>query len=82
LDLFFFLRMIETVDAHSGYLFPFSPWSLIPSIQGGADRHDFHHSQNKGNYGIFAFWDWLCGTDQVYWKWKEKQKQKKLDKHE
>lgn len=35
--------MIETVDAHSGYLFPFSPWSLIPSIQGGADRHDFHH---------------------------------------
>jgi hypothetical protein len=45
------LRVAETVDAHSGFYFPgFGPFSLF-SFQGGADRHDYHHSHNIGCYG-------------------------------
>ena len=36
-------------------------------MQGGAERHDFHHSNFSGSYGsFFCFWDWLCGTDVPY----------------
>jgi sterol desaturase/sphingolipid hydroxylase (fatty acid hydroxylase superfamily) len=67
-------RMIETVDAHSGYELPFSPFHMLRSIQGGADRHDFHHSHNTGCYGaLFTFWDWVCGTNSAYDDWKRKQ---------
>jgi sterol desaturase/sphingolipid hydroxylase (fatty acid hydroxylase superfamily) len=60
------LRLMETIDAHSGYSFSFSPFHLLP-FQGGADRHDFHHSKNVGCYGSFTiFWDWLCGTDKAF----------------
>eukprot|EP01147_Barroeca_monosierra_P006297 gene6297-7462_t len=45
------LRVWEGVDAHCGYVFDWSPWSQFPSIQGGAERHDFHHFNNKGCYG-------------------------------
>jgi len=44
------LRVCESCFAHSGYSFPFSPWSLFP-FQGGEERHDFHHSHNKGSFG-------------------------------
>lgn len=54
------LRLTETIDAHSGYAWPWSPWHLLASVQGGAERHDFHHSDNIGSYGaFFTFWDWL-----------------------
>jgi len=68
-----FIRLTETYDAHSGYDFPWQPWKLLP-FQGGADRHDFHHSHNVGNYGaFFTFWDWIGGTDLAYRKWKQEQ---------
>jgi len=58
-----FLRVCETVDAHSGFAFPFSPFNLLP-FQGGAARHDFHHLFNVGSFGsFFNFWDWIMGTD-------------------
>ncbi len=56
--LFLALRLWETIDAHSGYDFPFSPWRYLT----GAVNHDLHHSANLGNYGMFPFWDWICGT--------------------
>jgi len=72
--LWLFIRELETLDAHSGFKFPFSPFNFIP-FQGGADRHDFHHSHNVGNFGaFFIFWDWLCGTDVSYTNWKQKEK--------
>jgi len=59
-------RLMETIDAHSGYDFSFSPFSMVP-FQGGARRHDFHHSRNVGCYGsFFIFWDWVCGTDSAF----------------
>jgi sterol desaturase/sphingolipid hydroxylase (fatty acid hydroxylase superfamily) len=67
--LWFFVRIWETVDAHSGYALPFplSPFSPF----GVADRHDYHHSQNKGCFGsFFAIWDKICGTDADFLTWK------------
>jgi len=65
------LRVWETLDAHSGYMFPWSPWCLIEAVQGGAQRHDWHHSHGhkNGNFGMLRIWDWLCGTDQAYNEW-------------
>lgn len=55
-----FLRMIETVDAHSGYTF--TPW---------AKRHAFHHMYAaRGCYGSFAgLWDRVLGTEQQFHEW-------------
>ena len=66
------LRITELVDAHSGYELPWSPWELF-SFQGGADRHEFHHSHNVGSYGsFFNFWDRLMGTDAAFLEFKRK----------
>jgi len=59
-------RWLETIDAHSGYEFPFSPFYAIPFF-GGARMHDYHHRAFDGNYGASVFWDWLCGTDSDFW---------------
>lgn len=60
-------RWIETVDAHCGYEFPFSPFHALPFC-GGARGHDYHHRAFDGNYGATKFWDWLCGTDSGFWQ--------------
>lgn len=68
--IFICARNQETVEAHSGYSIPFWPFRFISSpLHGGADFHDFHHSQQIGNYGGSWFWDWLCGTDVAYRRW-------------
>lgn len=64
-----FARVLITIDAHSGYSFPWSPVARLKSIFVGPDGHDWHHSHNKGNYGILWFWDSICGTDKEYRKW-------------
>lgn len=69
------IREYETIDAHSGYDFPWSPFAQLPGGS-GADFHDYHHLHfNKGNYGgaFFRFWDRLCGTDVHYREFKRKQ---------
>lgn len=58
-------RLLETVDAHCGYSFPWNPFTFLPFCN-NVDRHDFHHSHNTGCYGSFGFWDWLCGTDKTF----------------
>jgi sterol desaturase/sphingolipid hydroxylase (fatty acid hydroxylase superfamily) len=66
------VRINELVDAHSGYECPFSPWELL-SFQGGADRHEFHHSHNVGSFGsFFNVWDRLMGTDKAFLEFKRK----------
>lgn len=43
-------------------------------LQGGAARHDFHHSHNRGNFGSFTiFWDRVMGTEQPYLEHMQKQ---------
>jgi sterol desaturase/sphingolipid hydroxylase (fatty acid hydroxylase superfamily) len=34
--IWFFIRVVETVDAHSGYRLPFSPWQILDSVQARA----------------------------------------------
>ncbi len=58
------------------FIFPQLPCQKIHAIlwvilllitKGGAQRHDFHHSNFSGSYGsFFSFWDWFCGTDVPY----------------
>ena len=60
------IRIIESMDAHSGYDLWFMPFRYFP-FRPGAQVHDYHHSHNKGNYGaFFTIWDKLCGTDLSY----------------
>lgn len=61
-------RWIETVDSHSGYELPFSPFNLLWPIFGGSRMHDYHHREFNGNYGSSFIWDRLFGTDVGFWK--------------
>lgn len=57
------VRIFETVDAHCGYDFPWSPARLTPWTNSTA-AHDYHHAHNKGCYGsMFSVLDALYGTD-------------------
>lgn len=67
------VRLLEAINAHSGY--HFLPLELTGFLSGG-EFHEFHHSHNVGNYGaFFTFWDTLFGTDVAY---NEYQQNKKL----
>jgi len=60
------MRLLQVIDAHSGYDFPWSLHNVIP-FWGGADFHDFHHMAFTNNYSSsFRIWDWIFGTDQKY----------------
>ena len=51
---------------HIGYNMPWYPFSVFP-FGIDIDYHDFHHSSNVGNYGIFSsLWDTICGTNSHY----------------
>eukprot|EP00850_Spirogloea_muscicola_P007227 SM000036S13271 [mRNA] locus=s36:217719:219946:- [translate_table: standard] len=71
------IRVVETVEAHCGYDFPWSPSRFLP-LYGGADFHDYHHRllyTKSGNYAsTFIYMDWLFGTDKGYRKLKSMQR--------
>jgi len=78
--LWVIIRVIETVDAHSGYRFPFSPFSLLP-FQGGSERHFFHHSHNIGSYGsFFNIWDRVTGTDKAFREFQKNEQKQHIKK--
>lgn len=57
------IRMLETCEGHCGYDWSWGQMSFLP-WKNGPDYHDFHHSQNSGNYGsLFGFWDTIMGTN-------------------
>ncbi|KAM9345140.1 cholesterol 25-hydroxylase-like protein [Symphorus nematophorus] len=62
--LFYIVNMYLSVEAHSGYEFPWSPHILVPfGLYGGAQHHDLHHLRPKVNYApYFTHWDRLFGT--------------------
>jgi methylsterol monooxygenase len=60
------LRLLQTIDAHSGYDFPWSLQHIIP-FWSGADHHDFHHMAFTNNYATSFRWcDRIFGTDKKY----------------
>ncbi|KMT05173.1 hypothetical protein BVRB_7g173210 [Beta vulgaris subsp. vulgaris] len=67
--LWMVLRVLETVEAHCGYHFPWSPSNFIP-LYGGSDFHDYHHRllyTKSGNYSsTFMYMDRIFGTDHGY----------------
>lgn len=63
----YLFRSLESLDGHSGYAFPWSPFRLLPFCPEG-DYHYFHHEQNVGNYASFFTWcDSVCGTNSVFY---------------
>lgn len=51
---------------HSGYVFPWAPNSLLP-FSLNDDFHEFHHSHNEGNYGLyFRILDALFGQTKAF----------------
>lgn len=64
------ILLAQSIDAHGGLdlRFPLSCWNMLP-YSDCAVAHDFHHSNNVGNYGgFFSFWDHAMGTDVHYKK--------------
>merc|ERR1712232_1066976 len=60
------VRTGETLDGHCGYEFSWSPYRLVP-FSGSAEYHDWHHSENVGNYGsFFRIWDTVFGTNKDF----------------
>ncbi|XP_064397955.1 methylsterol monooxygenase 1-like [Halichondria panicea] len=78
--LWMMARLVESVEVHSGYDFPYlNPMHLIPGYA-GARFHDFHHYNFNGNYASsFVWWDWIFGTNKQYLEYIEKQPKSKKE---
>ena len=62
----FVLRSASTIEHHSGYEFPWSPYSIIPFTT-DSEYHSFHHSSNVGNYSsFFSIWDTVFDSNEAY----------------
>ena len=48
------LAILNTLNAHSGYHFPFFP---------SPEAHDYHHLKFNQCYGVLGILDYLHGTD-------------------
>lgn len=60
---FIVCRVMQAIDAHSGYDFPWSLHNFVP-FWAGANHHDIHHERFIGNYSSsFRWWDLLCDTE-------------------
>ena len=79
LQVWLWLRMLKTADAHCGYALPFSPFGFGPLNE--ARRHDFHHEKGVGSFGsFFKFWDQVCGTDSAYLSFRKKKEEKEAER--
>jgi methylsterol monooxygenase len=70
------LKLHQSIDAHSGYALPFplSPYTIEWLGLDCARAHDYHHSNNVGNFGGWTIaWDHLMGTDTHYRAHRRKQ---------
>lgn len=76
--LWLIIRVLETLDGHSGYEFSWSPYRLLP-LSGSANYHNYHHTHNDGNYGsFFMIWDTFLGTNKNYWKYLAEREKEEL----
>ncbi|KAF6823750.1 c-4 methylsterol oxidase [Colletotrichum plurivorum] len=72
-------RLLQAVDAHSGYDFPWSLHYFLP-VWAGAEHHDVHHERFVGNYASsFRWWDYLMGTESDFMKVKAQKKRSKQE---
>ena len=62
-----FIRLIEAVDGHSGYEFPWMMFRLMP-FGCDATYHNFHHTKNIGNYSSFmTIWDTIFDSNDEFY---------------
>lgn len=74
--LWIVLRLVETMDAHSGYDFPWALFNWHPFNTGGK-YHTFHHSHNAGNYGgSICLLETIMGTNGPFFDHLQKQQGK------
>lgn len=59
------VRLLETLEAHSGYDFRGTLLKQIGVLQGTAAQHDAHHTNNMGSFGQY-YLDYLFGTMDLY----------------
>lgn len=62
-----FLRTWESVDTHSGYALPWTPFRWLPGMAFQQEYHCFHHHTNVGTYSCLCF-DHLFGADEPFLK--------------
>ncbi|KAF8788948.1 Fatty acid hydroxylase domain-containing [Argiope bruennichi] len=55
--LWFSIAILSTLNAHSGFHFPFFP---------SPEAHDFHHLKFNQNFGVLGVLDRLHGTDTLF----------------
>ncbi|KAG5683643.1 hypothetical protein PVAND_012914 [Polypedilum vanderplanki] len=55
--LWFTMALLSTLNAHSGYHFPFFP---------SPEAHDFHHFKFNYNFGMLGLLDRVHGTDSLF----------------
>ncbi|KAM0241547.1 hypothetical protein ACHAP5_007503 [Fusarium lateritium] len=61
--IWIFLRLLQAIDSHSGYDFPWSLRHFLP-VWAGAHHHDLHHEKFIGNYASsFTWWDYCLDTE-------------------
>ena len=66
--VFLSLRLIETVESHGGYDFPWAVTRIVP-YNVSSKYHNYHHLKNIGNYGsFFILWDSIYGTNSHYYE--------------
>ncbi|XP_026468974.1 fatty acid hydroxylase domain-containing protein 2 isoform X2 [Ctenocephalides felis] len=53
-SIWFCMAILNTLNAHSGYYFPFFP---------SPESHDYHHLKFNQCFGVLGVLDWLHGTD-------------------
>uniref|UniRef100_A0A0G4HDL2 Fatty acid hydroxylase domain-containing protein n=1 Tax=Chromera velia CCMP2878 TaxID=1169474 RepID=A0A0G4HDL2_9ALVE len=64
-----FWRVEETYEAHSGFCFSDSFLGRLGLLNGRkAVLHDWHHTENRGNYGTGMIFDGLFGTAEPFMK--------------
>ncbi|KAF0693563.1 Aste57867_15428 [Aphanomyces stellatus] len=60
------VRLVETIDDHSGYELPWA-WSNFVPFWAGPVHHDYHHEKFQDNYAsVFTIWDYIFGTDKGF----------------
>lgn len=68
-------RLLQAVDSHSGYDFPWSLNKFLP-LWAGAEHHDHHHEKFTDCYSSsYTHLDWLFGTDKKYRAHRQAQKE-------
>lgn len=73
-------RVLESTEAHSGYILPISvlgPLKYLPGHWNQDRHHNYHHSHNDGCYS-FWFVDALFGTNKRFEKYYFDQMKKKI----